>query len=102
MNPTFRAFRIHNDDDGYRAGIEEMPASELSPGEVLVKVAYSSVNFKDALAGTGKLIGHCHDGFWRPADTFKERAELDCEYNNGNRPWALWESGRAASSMASA
>ena len=51
---SFRAFRIHNDDAGYRAGIETMDTGALSPGEVLVKVAYSSVNYKDALAGTGK------------------------------------------------
>lgn len=51
---AFRAFRIHNDDAGYRAGIETMDTGALSPGEVLVKVAYSSVNYKDALAGTGK------------------------------------------------
>jgi len=51
---SFRAFRIHNDDVGYRAGIENMDTGALSPGEVLVKVAYSSVNYKDALAGTGK------------------------------------------------
>ena len=51
---SFRAFRIHNDDAGYRAGIETMPTDALTPGEVLVKVAYSSVNYKDALAGTGK------------------------------------------------
>lgn len=50
----FRAFRIHDDEHGYRAGIEEMDVGALSPGEVLVKVAYSSVNYKDALAGTGK------------------------------------------------
>ncbi|MDO1527347.1 acryloyl-CoA reductase [Fulvimonas sp. R45] len=50
----FRAFRIHDDDAGYRAGIEEIDADALTPGEVLVKVAYSSVNYKDALAGTGK------------------------------------------------
>ena len=51
---SFRAFRIHNDDAGYRAGIETMHTGALSPGEVLIKVAYSSVNYKDALAGTGK------------------------------------------------
>ena len=51
---SFKAFRIHNDAAGYRAGIETMRIDELSPGEVLVKVAYSSVNYKDALAGTGK------------------------------------------------
>ena len=51
---TFQAFRIHNDAHGYRGGVETMHADALSPGEVLVKVAYSSVNYKDALAGTGK------------------------------------------------
>ena len=51
---AFRAFRIHNDDAGYRAGIETIDVDTLSPGEVLIKVAYSSVNYKDALAGTGK------------------------------------------------
>lgn len=51
---VFRSFRIHNDDTGHRAGIETMDADALSPGEILVKTAYSSVNYKDALAGTGK------------------------------------------------
>lgn len=49
----FRAFRIHNDPSGYRAGIETLSVDDLSPGEVLVKVAHSSINYKDALAGTG-------------------------------------------------
>ena len=49
-----KAFRIHNDDAGYRAGIETIDTAALSAGEVLIKVAYSSVNYKDALAGTGK------------------------------------------------
>ncbi|MFC5743406.1 YhdH/YhfP family quinone oxidoreductase [Dyella tabacisoli] len=51
---AFRAFRIHQDDAGYRGGIDMLSADALTPGEVLVKVAYSSVNYKDALAGTGK------------------------------------------------
>ncbi|RDS80478.1 oxidoreductase [Dyella monticola] len=51
---TLQAFRIHNDANGYRGGIETMHTDTLSAGEVLVKVAYSSVNYKDALAGTGK------------------------------------------------
>jgi acrylyl-CoA reductase (NADPH) len=54
MHQSFRAFRIHADAKPYRAGIEEMRVDDLSAGEVIVKVAYSSVNFKDALAGTGK------------------------------------------------
>lgn len=50
----FPAFRIHADRDNYRAGIEQLKLDDLSPGEVVIKVAYSSVNYKDALAGTGK------------------------------------------------
>jgi putative YhdH/YhfP family quinone oxidoreductase len=50
----FRAFRIHNDGSGYRGAVETMSTGALSEGQVLVKVAYSSVNYKDALAGTGK------------------------------------------------
>lgn len=50
----FRAFRIHSDDAGYRSGIEEVALGDLSPGEVVLRTAYSSVNFKDALAGTGQ------------------------------------------------
>ena len=51
---AFDAFRIHDDDAGYRSGIEQVSVDDLSPGEVVIKTAYSSVNFKDALAGTGK------------------------------------------------
>jgi len=51
---TFSAFRIHADRDNYRSGVEQLGLNDLSPGEIVVQVAYSSVNFKDALAGTGK------------------------------------------------
>lgn len=49
---TFRAFRIH--DDKGKAGIEQMSLDDLSSGEVVIKTAYSDINFKDALAATGK------------------------------------------------
>jgi len=51
---TFNAFRIHNDDAGYRSGIESISLDDLAAGEVVIKAAYSSINFKDALAGTGE------------------------------------------------
>ena len=51
---TFPAFRIHSDAAGYRSGIEAVSLDALSPGEIVIKTAYSSVNYKDALAGTGK------------------------------------------------
>lgn len=50
----FDAFRIHSDDAGYRSGIEPLTLDDLSPGEVVIKSGYSSINFKDALAGTGE------------------------------------------------
>ena len=49
-------------------------------------------------AARGRLYGYKHLGFWKPADTFKERAELDAAYRSGNRPWALWENEKAAAS----
>jgi putative YhdH/YhfP family quinone oxidoreductase len=50
----FNAFRIHADDAGHRSGIEEVSLDQLAQGEIVVRTAYSSVNFKDALAGTGQ------------------------------------------------
>jgi len=50
----FNAFRIHNDAAGYRSGIEAISLDDLAPGEIVIKTAHSSVNFKDALAGTGQ------------------------------------------------
>ncbi len=50
----FDAFRIHNDEAGYRSGIEPLSLDDLSQGEIVVKVVHSSVNYKDALAGTGR------------------------------------------------
>lgn len=44
-----------------------------------------------ALLARDRLFGYRYDGFWKPADTFKERAELDAAYARGNRPWMLWE-----------
>ncbi len=52
--PSFRAYRIHRDDRGYRAGIENITEDDLNPGELLIRTHYSSINYKDALAGTGQ------------------------------------------------
>jgi acrylyl-CoA reductase (NADPH) len=47
---TFNAFRIHEQ----QAGLTPMKADQLTPGEVLIRVHWSGINYKDALAGTGK------------------------------------------------
>ena len=54
MPTDFDAFRIHSDAAGYRSGIERIGVDDLSPGEVVIAAEWSSVNFKDALAGTGQ------------------------------------------------
>jgi putative YhdH/YhfP family quinone oxidoreductase len=50
----FKAFRLEEVDRKIRAGFVDMTLDELDPGEVVVRVAYSDVNYKDALAATGK------------------------------------------------
>jgi putative YhdH/YhfP family quinone oxidoreductase len=50
---TLKAFRIFNEDGKVASRFVDMQVAELDPGELLVKVEYSSVNFKDALAATG-------------------------------------------------
>lgn len=52
--PLFKALRIFDDEDGYRARIVEQTIDDQSEGDVVIRVAWSSVNYKDALAGTGK------------------------------------------------
>ncbi len=49
----FNAYRIFEEDGKGRGRLTEMTLDELDPGEVVIKVAYSSVNYKDALAGSG-------------------------------------------------
>ena len=54
MDKTFTAYRIHEVEKRVQARFEQLKLVDLSPGEVVIKVAYSSVNYKDALAATGK------------------------------------------------
>jgi putative YhdH/YhfP family quinone oxidoreductase len=49
---SFRALVARQDGDTITAAIETLDASELQPGDVTIRVAYSSVNYKDALALT--------------------------------------------------
>ncbi|MBF0612604.1 MAG: oxidoreductase [Magnetococcales bacterium] len=50
----FNALLIEKDADGYRAGVRQLEASSLPAGDVKVRVDYSSLNYKDGLAITGK------------------------------------------------
>jgi len=50
---TLKAYRIFNEDGKVASRYVDMKLEELDAGNVVIKVAYSSVNFKDALAATG-------------------------------------------------
>jgi len=57
MSP-FKAYLIEEKEGLTQAGFVTLDESQLDPGEVTIQVAYSSVNYKDALAvtGAGKII----------------------------------------------
>jgi len=50
----FRAYRLSEIERKIKAEFVDCTLDELDPGELVVRVAYSDVNYKDALAATGK------------------------------------------------
>lgn len=52
--PSFDAYRLHTGTPVPDARFVSMQDTELSPGNVLIRTAYSSINFKDALAWAGR------------------------------------------------
>jgi acrylyl-CoA reductase (NADPH) len=50
----FKGILIEKDDAGYRAAVKDIDEAQLPDGDVTVRVAYSTLNYKDGLAITGK------------------------------------------------
>ncbi len=50
---SFRAFRIHQEGGKIVSRFETISLDALNAGEVVIKVRYSTINYKDALAATG-------------------------------------------------
>ncbi len=50
----FNAILLNQNDGKTRATLESIPTARLPPGDVTVRIEYSSLNFKDALAITGR------------------------------------------------
>jgi len=50
----YKALLIEKDAAGYRASVRDLDEDNLPEGDVTVRVAYSTLNYKDALAITGK------------------------------------------------
>ena len=51
---TFRAYRIHESEGAVEARLDEIGLGDLSEGDVTIRAAWSGINYKDALAVTGK------------------------------------------------
>ena len=49
----FKAYRVFNENDRVSGRVVDATLAELAPGEVVLRTAYASVNYKDALAATG-------------------------------------------------
>ncbi|MHB1107479.1 MAG: YhdH/YhfP family quinone oxidoreductase [Lutibacter sp.] len=50
---TFKAFRVEEENEKFISAIKEIPFEILEEGELLIKVHYSSLNYKDALSAIG-------------------------------------------------
>ena len=53
MSTPFDAFRVFNENGTISGRVVRLSLDDLSPGAVVIKAAFSSVNYKDALAATG-------------------------------------------------
>jgi acrylyl-CoA reductase (NADPH) len=58
VETQFNAFIVNKTEDDFSAKIQKVTMDDLSPGEVTIKVSYSSVNYKDGLASipNGKIV----------------------------------------------
>jgi glucose-1-phosphate cytidylyltransferase len=66
---------------------------DLREGEDMVPHAF------DRLVPKGKLLAQPYRGFWRAADTFKDRAELEEMYHRAQCPWMVWDPQRNGSGL---
>ena len=53
MNETFKALVIKQNGTNFTRSIEERNINKLPKGEVLIRVCFSSLNYKDALSSSG-------------------------------------------------
>ena len=53
MEP-FTAYRVHDEDGMIEGRLDRITLDDLSEGDVVVRSAWSGINYKDALAATGK------------------------------------------------
>jgi glucose-1-phosphate cytidylyltransferase len=44
----------------------------------------------ESLANSGELFSFCHEGFWQPMDTVRDRSALESLWASGSAPWRIW------------
>jgi glucose-1-phosphate cytidylyltransferase len=62
----------------------------LNEGEDLVE------NALVRLVSQGRVFAYSYKGYWSPADTVKERVQLEEMYERGNCPWMIWDKERSS------
>jgi len=61
----------------------------LAEGEDLVEDAITR------LVPQGRVLAYPYKGYWSPAETVKERAQLEEMYHRGTCPWMVWDPERS-------
>ena len=58
MKDTMRAFMLNGSADDVQGAVQEISTSDLPQAEVIIRVAWSGINFKDAMIshGVGKMV----------------------------------------------
>ena len=105
--PPQAAFHmVRSDEQGYVQAITPVSALDVeenggyfffTPGvfDVLAEGEDLVTDALPRLAAQRKLLAFHHRGFWKPADTVKERSELDSLARHHHRPWAAWDEARS-------
>ena len=53
VTQPFLAYRIDRVDEKISGQLQRITLDDISPGDIIIQVHYSNINYKDALAATG-------------------------------------------------
>lgn len=102
VNPSSNFGLVNVDENGLIRGFREKPRTSdwINGGFFVFEPAILDYLGDDLmlerepferLAADGQFAAHCHDGFWRCMDTYKDTLELDRHWRGGTAPWRIWE-----------
>ncbi|WP_181350963.1 acryloyl-CoA reductase [Thalassobacillus sp. CUG 92003] len=102
----FRAFRVNQEDDAFSAQVEHLTTDDLPAGDLLIKVHYSSVNFKDAMTAVpdskiaqkhpltpgidlaGEVVESSHAGYVKGDQVIATSYEIGVSHDGGYSEYA--------------